>query len=124
LPTFLNKKPLVAWLNVDKISDRTKFSESFWKTIVYAILWTYVADLLIFSGKYDYFIHPENIWDDWTLGMPIPDDITLIYFVECGFYLHSIYGTIYMDEKRKDFFVMLLHHVLTMTLIIVSYATR
>jgi ceramide synthetase len=29
-----------------------------------------------------------------------------------------------MDERRKDFFVMLVHHVLTMTLIIVSYATR
>ena len=83
-----------------------------------------MANLLVFSGKYDYFMRPDTIWDDWTLGMEIPYDITLIYFVECGFYLHSIYGTIYMDEKRKDFAVMLVHHVLTMTLIIVSYATR
>ena len=29
-----------------------------------------------------------------------------------------------MDEKRKDFLVMLIHHILTLTLIIVSYATR
>ena len=56
--------------------------------------------------------------------MQVPSDIKWLYFVECGFYLHSIYATLYMDEKRKDFLVMLIHHVLTMTLIIVSYATR
>lgn len=56
--------------------------------------------------------------------MQVPSDIKWLYFVECGFYLHSIYATLYMDEKRKDFSVMLIHHVLTMTLIIVSYATR
>jgi ceramide synthetase len=56
--------------------------------------------------------------------MDIPWEITLIYYIECGFYLHSIYGTIYMDIVRKDFYVMLIHHILTMTLIIVSYATR
>jgi len=47
-----------------------------------------------------------------------------MYFVQCGFYLHSVYATIYMDHKRKDFYAMLIHHVLTMALIFVSYATR
>ena len=56
--------------------------------------------------------------------MKIPSDIAFLYYVECGFYLHSIYATLYMDEKRKDFVVMLIHHVLTLTLIIVSYTTR
>lgn len=63
-------------------------------------------------------------WLDWESGMEIPFDIKFMYFVQCGFYLHSIYGTIYMDSKRKDFVAMLIHHVLTMTLIFVSYATR
>jgi hypothetical protein len=61
---------------------------------------------------------------DWSSGMYVPFDIKLMYFVQCGFYLHSIYGTLYMDYKRKDFYAMLIHHVLTMTLIFVSYATR
>jgi ceramide synthetase len=56
--------------------------------------------------------------------MIVPFDIKLMYFVQCGFYLHSMYATLYMDYKRKDFYVMILHHVLTMTLIFVSYATR
>jgi len=61
---------------------------------------------------------------DWSTDMVIPFDIKLMYFIQCGFYLHSIYATLYMDYKRKDFYVMLIHHVLTMTLILVSYATR
>ena len=56
--------------------------------------------------------------------MPVQEDIKLLYFIECGFYLHSIYATLYMDTVRKDFMVMIIHHVLTMTLITFSYATR
>lgn len=56
--------------------------------------------------------------------MKVPNEIKYIYFLECGFYLHSIYATIFMDAVRKDFYVMLLHHVVTLTLIVVSYATR
>ena len=56
--------------------------------------------------------------------MEIPDEIQWLYFIECGFYFHSVYATIFMDTKRKDFAVMLFHHILTMVLIIVSFATR
>jgi len=70
------------------------------------------------------FSYIKNPNLDWSPGMNVPFDIRLMYFVQCGFYLHSVYGTLYMDYKRKDFFAMLLHHVLTMVLIFVSYATR
>ena len=56
--------------------------------------------------------------------MSIPDDIKWIYLIECGFYFHSIYATLFMDTKRKDFVVMLVHHVLTLVLLIFSYVTR
>ena len=67
------------------------------------------------------FIHKHV---DWSPSMIVPMDIKLLYFIECGFYIHSIYATIYMDSIRKDFYVMLLHHILTVALIFISYATR
>jgi len=117
-------KPLVGWLKIDSKSDRQKFPESFWKFLVYGILWGYCADLLVFSGKFDYFIQTEYIWEDWVIHMEVPHEIKWLYFVETGFYLHSVYGTLFMDEKRKDFLVMLIHHALTMLLLIFSYGTR
>ena len=44
--------------------------------------------------------------------------------VEIGFYLHSVYATVYLETIRKDFFVMMLHHVLTIGLLLFSYAVR
>ena len=58
------------------------------------------------------------------MDMVVPPDIKLLYFAQCGFYVHSIYATIYMDSKRKDFYAMILHHVLTIALISISYVTR
>jgi len=117
-------KPLIAWLKVTDKSDRTKFPESFWKFLVYLVLWAYCCYLLVFSGKYDYFTNPELVWDDWEIGMEIPEQIKWLYFIESGFYLHSVYATIFMDTKRKDFLAMLIHHFLTLALLIVSYGTR
>lgn len=117
-------KPIINYMKLDDKSSRAKFPESAWKFLIYGILWGYCCYLLIFSGKYDFFSKPWLIWEDWQLGMQVPFDIRLLYLVECGFYLHSIYATICMDTWRKDSIVMLIHHVLTMTLILVSYATR
>jgi ceramide synthetase len=55
--------------------------------------------------------------------MLVPDDAKLLYFMEGGFYLHSIYATCYMDSIRNDFAVMLAHHVITLSLIFISYST-
>ena len=56
--------------------------------------------------------------------MLVPDDIKLLYFLECAFYVHSIYATFCMDQIRKDFIAMIIHHVLTIALIMFSYSTR
>lgn len=56
--------------------------------------------------------------------MDVPTDIAIAYLLQCSFYGHSIYATVYMDTWRKDSVVMLLHHVVTLTLIAFSYAFR
>ena len=56
--------------------------------------------------------------------MEVPSDIRWLYLTECGFYFHSIYATLFMDTKRKDFVVMLVHHVLTLMLLSFSYVIR
>lgn len=60
---FVICKPLIKFINIDNKSDRNKFPESLWKFVVYSILWTYCAYLLIYSGRYDYFTNPTSLWD-------------------------------------------------------------
>lgn len=54
----------------------------------------------------------------------IPNDIYILYAVQTGFYFHSIYATFVMDKWRKDSIVMILHHVLTICLLVFSFAVR
>ena len=47
-----------------------------------------------------------------------------LYMMELGFYLHCIYGTTYMETIRRDYYVMITHHVITLLLLYFSYILR
>ena len=60
----------------------------------------------------------------WYKGMPIEQDIYVLYVIQAGFYLHAVYATVFMDQWRQDFILMILHHVVTIALIAFSFAVR
>ncbi|XP_011220627.1 ceramide synthase 1 isoform X2 [Ailuropoda melanoleuca] len=97
--------------------------ESAWKFLFYLGAWSYSAYLL-FGTDYPFFHDPPSVFYDWTPGMAVPRDIAAAYLLQGSFYGHSIYATLYMDAWRKDSVVMLVHHVVTLVLIVSSYAFR
>ncbi|NXD84708.1 CERS1 synthase, partial [Halcyon senegalensis] len=103
--------------------DAAKMPESAWKLLFYTLSWSYGIYLLFFTD-YPFFYDPPSVFYDWKKGMDVPTDIAIAYLMQCSFYGHSIYATAYMDTWRKDSVVMLLHHVVTLTLITFSYAFR
>ncbi|CAF1297334.1 unnamed protein product [Adineta steineri] len=104
------------------VPNEKKFCESAWKLLFYTLAWSYCFYLVKY--QYNYFDEPYLVWDNWSAGMLVPFNIKIIYFIQCGFYFHSIYATLYLDSRRHDFYIMILHHVVTATLIFVSYAIR
>ncbi|XP_005333032.2 ceramide synthase 1 [Ictidomys tridecemlineatus] len=103
--------------------DAAKMPESAWKFLFYLGCWSYSAYLL-FGTDYPFFRDPPSVFYDWTPGMAVPRDIAAAYLLQGSFYGHSIYATLYMDTWRKDSVVMLIHHVVTLVLIVSSYAFR
>ncbi|XP_058148794.1 ceramide synthase 1 [Dasypus novemcinctus] len=103
--------------------DAAKMPESAWKFLFYLCSWSYSAYLLL-GAKYPFFYDPPSTFADWTPGMAVPRDIAAAYLLQGSFYGHSIYATLYMDAWRKDSVVMLAHHVVTLILIVASYAFR
>jgi ceramide synthetase len=61
-------------------------------------------------------------FDGWP-NQPIPKTLMLFYMCQCGFYVYSIGALVAWETRRKDFAVMMSHHVITSTLIGVSYLT-
>lgn len=50
--------------------------------------------------------------------------LMLFYMCQCGFYVYSIGALIAWETRRKDFSVMMSHHIVTTILITYSYLTR
>ncbi|NXA55742.1 CERS1 synthase, partial [Nothocercus julius] len=103
--------------------DAAKMPESAWKLFFYTLSWSYGTYLLFFTD-YTFFYDPPSVFYGWKKGMDVPTDIAIAYLLQCSFYGHAVYATAYMDTWRKDSVVMLLHHVVTLTLIAFSYAFR
>ncbi|PHT94883.1 ASC1-like protein 3 [Capsicum annuum] len=47
--------------------------------------------------------------------------VKLIYMCQCGFYIYSIAFFLIWETQRKDFVVMMSHHIVTVILISFSY---
>ena len=47
-----------------------------------------------------------------------------VYMYAAGFYVYSIFDLLLWETRRKDFGVMMSHHVATIVLIVVSYICR
>eukprot|EP00112_Aurelia_sp_Birch-Aquarium-sp1_P017696 Seg413.7 transcript_id=Seg413.7/GoldUCD/mRNA.D3Y31 product="Ceramide synthase 1" protein_id=Seg413.7/GoldUCD/D3Y31 len=115
-------QPIAKKLNFT-IKDGANFQESTFKFIVYLAMYL-ASSVILFSRYPQLFSNPEAPWTGWYAGMNVSSDIYWIYVTEAGFYIHGIYGTIFLDIWRDDSIMLLLHHVLTISLIVFSLGLR
>ncbi|XP_064644935.1 ceramide synthase 1-like isoform X2 [Lineus longissimus] len=122
LLTLFVYKPIGLFFNLTPLNQK-KFPESAWKWMFYMFTWSYSIYILFFTDR-RFFQQPLLVWQDWVPSLVMPFDIYLMYMIQCSFYIHSIYATLFMDQWRKDSIVMMFHHFLTLSLIGFSYAVR
>lgn len=65
-----------------------------------------------------------NFFSAWEPDKVLDPGVYWLYMAEMGFYLHSLYAMLYMETIRRDFKVMMAHHVLTIGLLLFSYFVR
>ncbi|KAL9662950.1 hypothetical protein QQ045_027786 [Rhodiola kirilowii] len=94
-----------------------KCTESMWKLAYYACVEAWVLSIVYsepwFSDTREYF----HGWPNQELKLPLK----LFYMCQCGFYVYSIAALLTWETRRKDFSVMMSHHVVTVILISYSY---
>ena len=78
------------------------------------------ACIMILHDKYRFF---PSMADNY-FTTPIPLDILSLYWIQFSYYLSGVYFELYMDRRRKDSTLMLLHHVVTLALMYFSYLGR
>lgn len=129
---FLDKfifRRLAIWLSSNgyaplKMNEATqakiaKCSESMWKLAYYATVETYILKITYYEPWFTDTKQYFRGWPDQELKL----SLSLFYMCQCGFYIYSIAALLTWETRRKDFAVMMSHHVITVILIGYSYIT-
>lgn len=117
---LLRRETLTLKLRKIKQVKITKCTESMWKLTYYT-----GVQLFIFLISYEepWFGDRKQLfngWPDHTIKFPLK----LFFMCQCGFYIYSIAALLMWETRRKDFTIMMSHHVITVFLIGYSYITR
>eukprot|EP01104_Vermistella_antarctica_P017402 TRINITY_DN6163_c0_g2_i1.p1 TRINITY_DN6163_c0_g2~~TRINITY_DN6163_c0_g2_i1.p1 ORF type:complete len:308 (-),score=66.04 TRINITY_DN6163_c0_g2_i1:39-962(-) len=114
-------RPLGNWCDIQNSGVLQKFTESAFRASYYGPIWCVAA----YYGWFEAWTwNSRVIFDDmYTLST---DDMTApfrwIYYIQFGWYVHCTYAHLVLDTRKKDFTEMLIHHVLTLSLINSSLA--
>lgn len=97
-----------------------KIKESLWKLLCYIASEIFIYKI---SNKEPWFYDTEMYFKGWP-HQPLKFPLKIYYTSQCGFYIYSIVALLVWETRRKDFGVMLSHHIITLTLIGYSYIAR
>ena len=97
-----------------------KFVEALWRFIFYTVFSVIGYKTLFTPDTAIWVKDTKQHWDDWPLH-PLTAAISLYYHVELGSYMHQLLWT---EVNRKDTIEMMLHHLITISLIVTSYLTN
>lgn len=93
-----------------------KFTDSAWRFIGYMSL--LIFGMFVIPSK-DYFSDLRQCWTDFP-RRDIPADEFVYYLMEMAFYL-SMTISHFFEQRKKDFWEMLIHHIATLGLISLSF---
>lgn len=109
--------------------DVDKVPECAWRAASHTILWTLSLYVVLCGNRNSFFTQPCTVWDGvmWNPNLykeQQPLDLQLLYVVQMAHYLHGTYATLFLEAWRSDTFALLLHHVVTLSLLTFSFIYR
>ncbi|XP_047457424.1 ceramide synthase 5-like [Mugil cephalus] len=105
--------------NQDRPSTQKKFCESMWRFTFYLAIFIYAIRYLWVSP---WMWDTRQCWYNYPFQPQTPGQYNH-YVAELAFYWSLMFSQ-FTDIKRKDFLIMLVHHLATIVLITFSYANN
>jgi len=101
------------------VKEKQRCAESTFKLCYFLFSWTVVRYI---TAGLDWREDVDACWSEtdavYMNNNPI---IRRYYYMQMGFYMYSLFAQIVLDEYRKDFWMMIFHHIVSLGLIIGSY---
>jgi very-long-chain ceramide synthase len=96
----------------------TKFVEASWRCIFYSVFCIVGIRALFFPRTASWIEDTANYWTHWPQQHTIEPMVLFYYLVELGAYFHQLAWT---EVTRSDAAEMIVHHLVTIMLIVFSY---
>ncbi|OBT81597.1 hypothetical protein VE02_09571 [Pseudogymnoascus sp. 03VT05] len=109
--------PLARMWGLSKKKEVTRFAEQGWMLIYYSVFWP--LGMYIYCNS-SYFLNMDELWTDWPQREL--DGLMKGYMLgQWSFWIQQVL-VINIEDRRKDHWQMLTHHLVTIVLICASYA--
>jgi len=96
-----------------------KFKESTWRLVFYLAIFLYGC-ITLWDKPWTW--SSRHLWTGWPKH-PLDDSIRWYYLIEAAFYSSLMFSQ-FTDVKRKDFWQMFIHHIVTLCLMFASWFTN
>ncbi|EMR10853.1 hypothetical protein PNEG_00999 [Pneumocystis murina B123] len=93
-----------------------RFSEQTWSFIYYVVFWSFG---MYISYNSPYWLNPKQLWIQYP-QVDLKPHIKWYYLVQFSFWIQQIF-VVNIEKRRKDYYEMFFHHIITCTLIFMSY---
>lgn len=106
----------------DKVNSLkvTKFVEAFWRFLFYSYFVYLGFNILIYPTPVPYILDPKYLYINWPHQV-VSDAIIYYHHVQLGCYIHQLMWT---EVSRSDSLEMMLHHVVTISLVLISHLIK
>lgn len=115
-----SERRIERWIRMRRMMDRpstlVKFSESGWRLTYYAFAFSY-GIWTLWDKPYLWDIN--HCWYNFPF-QALTNDVWWYYMMSLSCYW-SLLFTVFVDIKRKDFWEMCTHHIITITLLVFSW---
>ncbi|KAJ2715844.1 Sphingosine N-acyltransferase lag1 [Coemansia spiralis] len=107
-------EPFAKWYGVRSARKLTRFSEQGWLTIYYIA--SFSVGLYVMAQE-PHWMNIKQLWIDYPEGhRQMTALMKSYYLVQMGFWFQQIF-VLLIEEKRKDFVIMCIHHAVTCNLL-------
>jgi acyl-CoA-dependent ceramide synthase len=118
-------KPLARKLGIKRTRTQTRFAEQFYMMTYYAIYWCWGLRCFAINTPEDTNGLERILVSLWT-GFPqlrLSYSLKLYYISQIAFWWQQL-AVLHLEQRRSDHVQMLLHHIVTIALLVGSYSYR
>lgn len=116
--TLLKNKPFDDPLRNKK--SKEKFTSQFWQTTMHVVLGLVEVRELA-KVDFKWLFRPSSAFYPYPDDANIPESLKTVYIIQLAIWIVTCYSHRFIEEKHKDYFLMYVHHLVTIGLIFGSY---